>query len=41
MQVRLQFEEEEEKEAAAGIPRVHDVSPSQFITMALDLEDEQ
>ncbi|KAJ7197571.1 hypothetical protein GGX14DRAFT_574051 [Mycena pura] len=40
-QVRLRLEEEEEKEASAGVLRVHEVSPSGFITMALDLEDQQ
>ncbi|KAJ7223218.1 hypothetical protein GGX14DRAFT_532116 [Mycena pura] len=41
MQVRLRLQQEEEKEAAAGVPRVHEVGPSLFITLALDLEDEQ
>ena len=41
MQVRLRLEEEEEKEASTGVLRVHEVSPSGFITMALDLEEEQ
>ncbi|KAJ7194873.1 hypothetical protein GGX14DRAFT_333182, partial [Mycena pura] len=40
-QVRLRLEEEEKKEASVGVPRVHEVSPSAFITMALDLEDQQ
>ncbi|KAJ7193950.1 hypothetical protein GGX14DRAFT_378391, partial [Mycena pura] len=41
MQVRLQLEEQEEKELAAGVPRVHEITPSHFVTLALDLEDEQ
>ncbi|KAJ7071702.1 hypothetical protein B0H15DRAFT_925776 [Mycena belliarum] len=40
-QVRLQFAEEEADEAARGVPSIHDVSPSSFITAALDLEEEQ
>ncbi|KAJ7078749.1 hypothetical protein B0H15DRAFT_954431 [Mycena belliarum] len=40
-QVRLQFAEEEAEEAARGVPLIHDVSPSSFITAALDLEEEQ
>ncbi|KAJ7216669.1 hypothetical protein GGX14DRAFT_359106 [Mycena pura] len=41
MQMRARFEEEEAKEAAAGRPRIHEVSSSGFITAALDLEDQQ
>ncbi|KAJ7718483.1 hypothetical protein DFH07DRAFT_973264 [Mycena maculata] len=41
MQVRLQFAAEEEKDKEAGIPAVHEVSPSTFVAAALDLEEEQ
>ncbi|KAJ6508194.1 hypothetical protein C8R45DRAFT_1207936 [Mycena sanguinolenta] len=40
-EVRLQFTKEEAEEAARGIPAVHDVSPSSFISAGLDLEEEQ
>ncbi|KAF7348390.1 CxC2 domain-containing protein [Mycena sanguinolenta] len=40
-EVRLQFTKEEAEEAARGVPPVHDVSPSAFITAGLDLEEEQ
>ncbi|KAJ7027741.1 hypothetical protein C8F04DRAFT_964879 [Mycena alexandri] len=40
-QVRLQFAEQEAKDAQSGLPAVHDVSPSKFMTLGLDLEDEQ
>ncbi|KAF8137962.1 hypothetical protein K438DRAFT_1526094, partial [Mycena galopus ATCC 62051] len=40
-QVRLQFAKEEAEEAARGLPSVHDVSASSFISAALDLEEEQ
>ncbi|KAJ7664081.1 hypothetical protein B0H17DRAFT_1211495 [Mycena rosella] len=39
--VRLQFTEEEVWEAARGVPSLHNVSPSRFIAVGLDLEDEQ
>ncbi|KAJ7155748.1 hypothetical protein C8R46DRAFT_910450 [Mycena filopes] len=39
--VRLQFAEEESAAAKRGVPALHDVSPSKFITLGLDLEDEQ
>ncbi|KAJ7482922.1 hypothetical protein B0H11DRAFT_1723465, partial [Mycena galericulata] len=41
MQVRLQFAAEEEKEVEAGVPGVHEVSPSTFVAAGLDLEEEQ
>lgn len=40
-EVRLRFAEEEDEAAAKGVPSVHDVSPSSFITAGLDLEGEQ
>ncbi|KAJ7429368.1 hypothetical protein B0H11DRAFT_1768371 [Mycena galericulata] len=40
-EVRLQFTDEEGKEVAAGVPSLHDVSPSSFIFAGLDLEAEQ
>ncbi|KAJ6487280.1 hypothetical protein C8R47DRAFT_1216473 [Mycena vitilis] len=40
-QVRLQFTKEEAEDAARGLPSIHDVSGSSFITAGLDLEDEQ
>ncbi|KAJ7684861.1 hypothetical protein DFH06DRAFT_970627, partial [Mycena polygramma] len=39
--VRLQFTQEEAKQAAEGVPAVHNVSPSKFVSVGLDLEDEQ
>ncbi|KAF7343819.1 CxC2 domain-containing protein [Mycena sanguinolenta] len=40
-QVRLQFTKEEADEAARGVPAVHDVSASSFISAGLDLEEDQ
>ncbi|KAJ7436476.1 hypothetical protein B0H11DRAFT_2364591 [Mycena galericulata] len=40
-EVRLQFAQEEAKEAERGVPSLHDVSPSTFIASALELEEEQ
>ncbi|KAJ7468406.1 hypothetical protein B0H11DRAFT_1732318 [Mycena galericulata] len=40
-EVRLQFADEEAKEVVAGVPSLHDVSPSSFIFAGLDLEAEQ
>ncbi|KAJ7053250.1 hypothetical protein C8F01DRAFT_1260914 [Mycena amicta] len=40
-EVRKRFEEEEAKEEAAGVLKVHEVSASAFITFALDVEEEQ
>jgi hypothetical protein len=40
-QVRLQFSEEEAAAAKKGVPSLHDVSPSGFIYVGLELEDEQ
>ena len=41
-QVRLKLEEQDAKEAAEGrAVLLHEVSPSTFIAMALQLEDEQ
>ncbi len=40
-QVRLQFSQEEEMQARRGTPGVHDVSPSKFVTLGLELEEEQ
>ncbi|KAJ7204381.1 hypothetical protein GGX14DRAFT_569495 [Mycena pura] len=40
MQVRARFEKEEAKDAKAGRARIYEVSPSGFITTALDLKDQ-
>ncbi|KAJ7431877.1 hypothetical protein B0H11DRAFT_2261291 [Mycena galericulata] len=40
-EVRLQFTKEEELEAAHGTASLHDVTPSKFMTLGLDLEEEQ
>ncbi|KAJ7027247.1 hypothetical protein C8F04DRAFT_965417, partial [Mycena alexandri] len=40
-QVRLEFTQEEAAEARRGVPTLHDVSPSAFLTFGLDLENEQ
>ncbi|KAF7326888.1 CxC2 domain-containing protein [Mycena venus] len=40
-QVRLQFTQEEAKQAQLGAPALHDVSLSKFILLGLDLEDKQ
>ncbi|KAF8171732.1 hypothetical protein K438DRAFT_1981883 [Mycena galopus ATCC 62051] len=40
-QVRLQFAKEEAEEAARGVPSVHDISASSFVSAGLDLEEEQ
>ncbi|KAJ7126645.1 hypothetical protein C8R46DRAFT_926973 [Mycena filopes] len=39
--VKLQFIEQEAEAARRGVPAVHNVSPSKFITLGLELEDEQ
>jgi hypothetical protein len=39
--VRLQFAKEEAADVALGVPALHNVSPSSFITAGLDLEEEQ
>ncbi|KAJ6450007.1 hypothetical protein C8R47DRAFT_999048 [Mycena vitilis] len=41
MEVRLQFANEEAEEAKLGMPSLHEVTPSSFITAGLDLEDQQ
>lgn len=40
-QIRLQFSQEEEQHVQAGVPSVHDVSPSSFLWAGLQLEDQQ
>ncbi|KAJ7795526.1 hypothetical protein B0H14DRAFT_2391573 [Mycena olivaceomarginata] len=40
-QVRLQFQREEEDAVHKGIPAKHRVSPSEFMTECLDVEEEQ
>ncbi|KAJ7884982.1 hypothetical protein B0H13DRAFT_2536120 [Mycena leptocephala] len=40
-QVRLQFSKEEQVEVARGVPSIHDVTPSKFISAGLDVEAEQ
>ncbi|KAJ7844968.1 hypothetical protein B0H13DRAFT_1647725 [Mycena leptocephala] len=39
--VRLQFSEEEAANEKKGVPSLHDVSPSTFVYVGLELEDEQ
>jgi hypothetical protein len=39
-QVRLKFTQEEVEEAKHGIQALHDVSPSKFIAVRLELEEE-
>ncbi|KAJ7895669.1 hypothetical protein B0H13DRAFT_1624341 [Mycena leptocephala] len=41
MEVRLQFAKEEEEDALKGVPALHDVTPSGFITAGLELEEQQ
>jgi hypothetical protein len=41
MEVRLQFATEEAEEAKKGVPALHEVTLSSFITVGLELEDEQ
>ncbi|KAJ7840610.1 hypothetical protein B0H14DRAFT_3458005 [Mycena olivaceomarginata] len=40
-QVLLQLEQDEAKRVAAGVPSIHRVSPSSFISAALEVEEEQ
>ncbi|KAJ7758846.1 hypothetical protein DFH07DRAFT_867964 [Mycena maculata] len=40
-EVRLQFAEEEAADAARGVTPLHDVSPSKFLTIGLEIEEEQ
>ncbi|KAJ6454059.1 hypothetical protein C8R47DRAFT_1181216 [Mycena vitilis] len=40
-QVRLHFSKEEEADAARGVPSLHDVTPSSFISTGLEIENEQ
>ncbi|KAJ7846652.1 hypothetical protein B0H13DRAFT_1646562, partial [Mycena leptocephala] len=40
-QVRLQFSKEEAAEVSRGVPSVHDVMASKFVSVGLDLESEQ
>ncbi|KAL0575644.1 hypothetical protein V5O48_006329 [Marasmius crinis-equi] len=40
-EVRLQYAQEEEKEHKAGVLRLHDVSPSAYMVMALEVEEQQ
>lgn len=39
--LRLQLTEEEEANAAQGVPALHDVSPSSFIYAGLNIEEQQ
>jgi hypothetical protein len=39
--VRLDFAREEAASEAAGIPAIHNVTPSAFILAGLDLEEQQ
>jgi poly(3-hydroxyalkanoate) synthetase len=41
MSVRLQFSEEEAANEKKGVPSLHNVSPSTFVYVGLELEDEQ
>jgi hypothetical protein len=40
-QLRLQLAEEEKKQLDAGVPSLHNVSPSSFLNAGLQLEEEQ
>lgn len=40
-EVRLQYAEKELEQQKAGAPRLHDVSPSGFMVMGLEVEDQQ
>jgi hypothetical protein len=40
-EVRLKFAQEEEEEAKNGVPALHEVTPSSFITAGLELEEQQ
>ncbi|KAJ7858428.1 hypothetical protein B0H13DRAFT_1640476 [Mycena leptocephala] len=40
-QVRLKFTQDEAEEAKRGVQALHDVSPSKFIAVGLELEEEQ
>lgn len=39
--VRLQFQREEEEEAKKGLPAKHKVTPSAFLSECLDVEEMQ
>jgi hypothetical protein len=39
--IRFQYAQQEAEQAQSGIQSLHDVSPSAFMYMGLDLEDEQ
>jgi hypothetical protein len=41
MEVRLQFQREEEEAAKKGLPAKHKITPSAFMTECLEIEDEQ
>jgi hypothetical protein len=41
MDVRLQFQKEEEEAAKRGLPAKHKVSPGGFIVECLEVEEEQ
>ncbi|KAL0567206.1 hypothetical protein V5O48_014794 [Marasmius crinis-equi] len=40
-EVRLQYAQQEEKDQKAGVVRLHDVSPSGYMVMALEVEEQQ
>ncbi|KAF7305850.1 CxC2 domain-containing protein [Mycena chlorophos] len=40
-EVRKEFEEDEAKEALAGVPTIHEVTPSAFVAYGLELEELQ
>ncbi|KAL0564511.1 hypothetical protein V5O48_017534, partial [Marasmius crinis-equi] len=40
-EVCLQYAREEEKDQKAGVARLHDVSPSAYMIMALEVEEQQ
>lgn len=40
-EVRLKFATEEEEEAKNGVPALHEVTPSSFVTAGLELEGQQ
>jgi hypothetical protein len=40
-QVHLKFTQDEVEEAKRGVQALHDISPSKFIAVGLELEEEQ
>ncbi|KAL0574972.1 hypothetical protein V5O48_006988 [Marasmius crinis-equi] len=40
-EIRLQYAQQEEKDQKAGVARLHDISPSAYMVMALEVEEQQ